>query len=157
MLESSIIYALVRTLPESIVLILCGMILLGVKIDKSELFKYGVLLGITISIIRALPINFGVHTILSMIAFGLIIFKCFCIEAIRSMIVTCEVWIALVLSEGIYVLIATELLNIKVETLMNTTKVEAAIITLPSLLIIIAIVYLFRIAEDKLKSKALRG
>lgn len=157
MLESSIIYALVRTLPESIILILSGMILLGVKIDKSKLFKYGILLGVTISIIRALPINFGVHTILSMIAFGLIILKFSGMDTIRSMIVTCEVWIALVLSEGIYVLIATELLNIRVETLMNTTKVEGAIATLPSLLIIIGIVYVFRVIEDKMKSKILRG
>ena len=66
MLESSLVYTITRTLPESLVLVLSGLILLGIgiDIDKSKVIKKGMLLGFIIGIIRLLPINFGVHSIL---------------------------------------------------------------------------------------------
>ncbi len=41
MLESSLVYTITRTLPESLVLVLSGLILLGIgiDIDKSKVIK----------------------------------------------------------------------------------------------------------------------
>ena len=118
MLESSLVYIITRTFPESLILVLSGVVLLGINIDKKKAFKDGIILGLIIGIIRLLPISFGVHSILSMIALCIILFKCANNDIVKSMVSTCLVWISLVLSEGIYVLIATSLLNIKVERLM---------------------------------------
>ena len=128
MLESSLVYIIARTFPESIVAVLSGMILLGINIDKGKVLKYGIYLGFIISIIRLLPINFGVHSILSMIAVWMILFK----NSSND------------ISEGIYILIATDILNIGVEKLMDNTSLNGAIITLPSLLIMFLIVILIK-------------
>lgn len=144
MLESSLVYIIARTFPESIVAVLSGMILLGINIDKEKVLKYGIYLGFIISIIRLLPINFGVHSILSMIAVWMILFKNSSNDIIKSIVSTCLVWISLALSEGIYILIATDILNIGVEKLMDNTSLNGAIITLPSLLIMFLIVILIK-------------
>ena len=144
MLESALVYIIARTFPESIVAVLSGMILLGINIDKGKVLKYGIYLGFIISIIRLLPINFGVHSILSMIAVWMILFKNSSNDIIKSIVSTCLVWISLALSEGIYILIATDILNIGVEKLMDNTSLNGAIITLPSLLIMFLIVILIK-------------
>ena len=144
MLESSLVYIIARTFPESIVAVLSDMILLGINIDKGKVLKYGIYLGFIISIIRLLPINFGVHSILSMIALWMILFKNSSNDIIKSIVSTCLVWISLALSEGIYILIATDILNIGVEKLMDNTSLNGAIITLPSLLIMFLIVILIK-------------
>ena len=144
MLESSLVYIIARTFPESIVAVLSGMILLGINIDKGKVLKYGIYLGFIISIITLLPINFGVHSILSMIAVWMILFKNSSNDIIKSIVSTCLVWISLALSEGIYILIATDILNIGVEKLMDNTSLNGAIITLPSLLIMFLIVILIK-------------
>ena len=156
MLESSLVYTITRTLPESLVLVLSGLILLGIgiDIDKSKVIKKGMLLGFIIGIIRLLPINFGVHSILSMAALGVILFKCSNNDIIKSMVSTCLVWLSLALSEGIYVLIATNILNIKIEKLMDNSSLQGAIITLPSLVIMFLIVIILKyIKDDILKFK----
>ena len=131
MLESSLVYIITRTFPESIVVVLSGIILLGINIDKEKVLKYGICLGFIISVIRLLPINFGVHSILSMIAVWIILFKNANNDIIKSMVSTCLVWISLALSEGIY-------------KLMDNTSLTGAIITLPSLLIMFLIVILLK-------------
>ena len=79
-----------------------------------------------------------------MIAVWIILFKNANNDIIKSMVSTCLVWISLALSEGIYILIATALLNIGVDKLMDNTSLTGAIITLPSLLIMFLIVILLK-------------
>ena len=49
MLESSLVYIITRTFPESIVVVLSGIILLGINIDKEKVLKYGICLGLIIA------------------------------------------------------------------------------------------------------------
>ena len=58
MLESSLVYIITRTFPESLILVLSGVVLLGINIDKKKAFKDGIILGLIIGIIRLLPISF---------------------------------------------------------------------------------------------------
>lgn len=149
MLRLPLSYILIRTFPESLVLILVGMILLGIKIDIKSLIKKGIFLGVVITAIRMLPINFGVHTILAMIVLAFILYKSCGKQLIKSIIATCCIWISLALSEGIYILIATNILNVPFKHLTNT-QAYGAIITLPSLLILIGIAILIKLVMDKL-------
>ncbi len=154
MLESSLVYILIRTFPESIILILSGIILLGKKINKLEVLRNGFLLGIIITIIRNLPINFGVHTILSMVILLLILYNIYDkLNFIQPLIVTFLIWIALAISEGIYIFIATELLHIPFDTLANNSDIEGALLTLPSLIILLIIILLFKGIKNKLDNK----
>ncbi|CEI73794.1 MULTISPECIES: hypothetical protein [Romboutsia] len=144
MLTSSIGYMILRTFPESLVTIFCGMLLMGIKLDNKEILKKGFLLGVIVIAIRSLPINFGVHTILSMIALGIMLYKMSNGDLLRTVISTCLFFIALAMSEGIYIFIATSLLNIPIEILTNQDGPISAIRTLPSLLIAIGIVFLLK-------------
>lgn len=157
MLESSLVYIIARTFPESLILVLSGVILLGINIDKKTVFKYGLILGIIIGIIRLLPINFGVHSVLAMIALCIIMLKNTNNDILKSMLSTCLVWISLALSECIYLLIATSFLNIKVESLTDNTTLQGAIIKLPSLLIMFLIVLLLKYTKDNILTFKARG
>ena len=66
MLKSSLAYVILRVIPECIILILGSYILLDLKIDKYKIMKYGFLYGLIVTLIRSLPITFGVHSLLSM-------------------------------------------------------------------------------------------
>lgn len=157
MLESSLIYIIARTFPESLILVLSGVILLGIDIDKKMVFKQGIILGVIIGFIRLLPINFGVHSILAMITLGIIMFKNSNNDIVKSMVSTFLVWISLVLSECIYVLIAASFFNIKVESLTDNTTLQGAVITLPSLLIMLLIVLLLKYAKNNILTSKIRG
>jgi hypothetical protein len=151
MITNDIIYTIVRTFPESLLIILAGLSLLGIKKDKIYVLKQGILLGIIVSIIRRLPINLGTHTILSMIAVGVILFNICKEKLINSIIATCQIWIALALSEGIYMLIAMQVFKIAFEDLVRNTGIYGAIITLPSLVIFGGVVLLFNKIQNRIK------
>ena len=157
MLESSLVYIITRTFPESLILVLSGVVLLGINIDKKRIFKDGIILGMIIGIIRLLPITFGVHSILSMISLCIILLRYDNNDIVKSMVSTCLVWISLALSECIYILISISFLNIKVERLTDNTTLQGAIITLPSLLIMFLIVLLLKYIKNNLLKFKLRG
>ncbi len=157
MLESSLVYIVARTFPESLILVLSGMILLDGEISKTKVIKDGILLGIIIGFIRKLPISFGVHSILSMIALVSILFKNSEKNIIKSMISTGLVWLSLALSEGIYILIATSILNINLESLVDNNSLEGALLTLPSLLIMFLIVMVLKYIKDNILKFKIRG
>ena len=157
MLESSLVYIITRTFPESLILVLSGVVLLGINIDEKRIFKDGIILGMIIGIIRLLPITFGVHSILSMISLCIILLRYDNNDIVKSMVSTCLVWISLALSECIYILISISFLNIKVERLTDNTTLQGAIITLPSLLIMFLIVLLLKYAKDNILKFKVRG
>ena len=157
MLESSLVYIITRTFPESLILVLSGVVLLGINIDKKRIFKDGIILGMIIGIIRLLPITFGVHSILSMISLCIILLRYDNNDIVKSMVSNCLVWISLALSECIYILISISFLNIKVERLTDNTTLQGAIITLPSLLIMFLIVLLLKYAKDNILKFKVRG
>ena len=150
MLESSLAYTIIRSIPESIILMLSSFILLDLKLDKKQILKYGVLLGIIISMIRKLPITFGVHSLLYMIVLGLILFKISNKNFMEVIITPCNIWIALALSEGIYYLIAKNILMIDTKVLTDYQTVEGALSTLPSLGILLLVVLMIKSMKKKM-------
>ncbi|PAB58227.1 hypothetical protein [Anaeromicrobium sediminis] len=66
MVDGAKIVLIIRQLLEGILVIWGVYILSSKKLDKKVIYT-GVLHGIFINILRALPISFGVHTILSLI------------------------------------------------------------------------------------------
>ncbi|MDU4935041.1 MAG: hypothetical protein E6X43_06900 [Peptostreptococcaceae bacterium] len=150
MLKSSLAYVILRVIPESIVLIFGSFILLDLKIDKYKIMRYGFLYGLIVTVIRSLPITFGVHSLLSMTTLGVILFKISNKNFMEIMVTPCNIWIALALSEGIYYFIATKILDIKAEVLTNYQAVSGAISTLPSLGILLLIVMLIKSMKKRM-------
>ena len=153
MLESSISYIITRTFPESIILVLSGMILLNKEINLVDVFKKGILLGIVIGMVRFLPITFGVHSIIGMLILGALLYKISGNDIKNSVMSTCLIWIALVISEGIYVMIATSVLKIDMDILMDNQTVSGAMATLPSLIILLVLIILIKQVVEKIKIK----
>ena len=150
MLESSLAYIVIRSIPESIILMLSGFILLDLKLDTKRIIKLGLILGGIISLIRKLPITFGVHTILSMVVLGVILFKISNKSFMEVIITPCDIWISLALSEAIYYIIATGLLRIDSEVLTDYQSIQGAVSTLPSLLILLMVVLVIKSMKKKL-------
>ncbi len=150
MLHSSLAYVVLRVIPESIVLMLSSFILLDLKLDKLKVLKYGVFHGMIVTLIRTLPINFGVHSLLSMIALGLILFKLSGKNFMEVVIAPCNIWIALALSEGIYYFIASKIIYIDPEILTNYQTVSGAVSTLPSLAILVMIVMVIKSMKKRM-------
>ncbi len=59
---------ILRTVPEGIILILAGYVFSKMKIDKNKILVSGIILGITTYLVRFLPVDFGVHTIIIIVA-----------------------------------------------------------------------------------------
>ena len=103
-----------------------------------------------VTLIRTLPINFGVHSLLSMIALGLILFKLSGKNFMEVVIAPCNIWIALALSEGIYYFIASKIIYIDPEILTNYQTVSGAVSTLPSLAILVMIVMVIKSMKKRM-------
>ena len=150
MLNSSLAYVILRVIPESTILMLSSFILLDLKLDKLKVLKYGFFSGIIVTLIRTLPINFGVHSLLSMIALGLILFKVSGKNFMEVVIAPCNIWIALALSEGIYYFIAKKIININPEILTNYQTISGAVSTLPSLAILVMIIMIIKSMKKRM-------
>lgn len=152
MLKSTLSYIVIRTLSESILLILAGFILLNLKIDKVKIIKLGIVLGISISGIRMLPITYGIHTILGIMLSGLILANVSKLPIIQPMMAITVIFIVLAISEVIYIRLANIVLNISLEVLM-VRDLKGAILSIPSLLIFISIVIMLNFILSIIKSK----
>lgn len=72
MIEITIMELILRTIPESFLLILGGCLISRKSIDNKSYFISSILFAISTYLVRMLPIQFGVHTILIIMIFILI-------------------------------------------------------------------------------------
>lgn len=101
MLKLTAIEFILRTIPEAFVYILAAYLFSNTKINLRRYLAASILLAVVTFIIRMLPINYGVHTILVVITATIIlpyINKIDVIQAIKSIIITI---ICLLIFEGI--------------------------------------------------------
>lgn len=154
MLDSTTLsYVIIRSLPESILFMLAGYILLNLKIDKIKILKVGLLFGVIVTGIRSLPIAYGIHTILGMMVGGFILTKVTEAQLPQGVMATCGIFISLALSEGIYIVIATGILGMDIDKLV-APNAQGAIMSLPSLVIFIIIVMVMKSVFNKINSKS---
>lgn len=153
MLKLSAIELFTRLIPEVLILIFASYAFSKTKIDGKKYVISVIILGMCVFTIRMLPINYGVHTILNIIALTVIVScinKIDIIAAIKSSLVTA---VLLFVSEGINVVllkltIGTNKLNEIIENPITKT-----IYFLPSLFglaIIVTIYYYYLKKREKL-------
>lgn len=153
MLKISAFELIVRSIPEVLVLVFASYAFSKTKVDWNKYLLSSIILIMCVVTIRLLPINYGVHTILNIIALTCIVTyfnKIDTIQAIKSSIVTT---ILLFILEGVNVVVLRLLVSEKLDIIVANTILKT-IYTLPSLigLILIVGVYYYKMKkENKLK------
>lgn len=150
MLSSSLSYILIRSFPESILLILAGYILFNLEINIIDVLKDSILYLIILTFIRIMPISFGIHTVLSMFVIGIIFYKLKKQPIITTILNIANIYICLAISEGIYIIMANCIFKIPIKVLTANTSVHSALLALPSLLIFILLIILMKLITKKL-------
>lgn len=155
MLHTSIGYILVRSFPECAIMLLTGCYFLRLNISKKVILKKSFILGIIVSLIRLLPINFGIHTILSMACTLFMLLYLSKDSFINCIMTTCKLFISLILSEFVYLYISNYIFKIPDSYLIGNYTLEGAIITLPSLGILVLFAMLIQSLTNRLNDKLL--
>lgn len=150
MLNSSLSYVIIRSFPESIILVLGGYILFKLRFDFKDIMKNSLFYLVILTCIRMLPISFGIHTILSMFVIGIIFYKFENQQITSTIINVAKIYICLTLSEGIYMYIVSNMLGISMEILTDNTNVSSAILSLPSLLIFVLLIIVLNLITKKI-------
>ncbi|CEN76712.1 Uncharacterised protein [[Clostridium] sordellii] len=150
MLNSSLSYIIIRSLPECILLILSSYILMNIKLDKMDILKNSILYLIILTLIRLLPISFGIHTVLSMFVLGTILYRLRGQDIISTILTISKIFICLAISEGIYMVMANDVMGIPLNLLTDNTKTVSAMLTLPSLLIFFILVLIIKMLTNKI-------
>ena len=143
-----------RLIPEVLILIFAAYSFSKTKIDCKKYTISVIVLATCVFIIRKSPINYGVHTILNIIALTVVatsINKIEIIGAIRSSIITTILLFAL---EGINVILLQITVADKLDAIVANSTLKT-IYTLPSIISLALIVYLYyniMKRNDKLKN-----
>ena len=141
MLKLSAVEFVARAIPESFLLIFGVYAFSNTEINKKRYLFSSVLILIMVFIIRALPISYGVHTILSImviIALSRSINKIDTIKSIKGTIITIIVQL---LCEGINILMIQYIFRKDINNIFGNPKMKI-IYGIPSLGIFMCIIIL---------------
>ena len=142
MLKSEPIEFFLRAIPEGFLYILGIYIFSKVKIDRKKYVILSLITGIVIYFIRCLPIDYGVHTILTIlfiIFFSMFYIKVDSIKIIKSTIINFMIQL---LSEGINMIILNLIPNLDLERLFGNSIIKT-LLGIPSLIITLMTLMLF--------------
>lgn len=143
MLSLSFLEIVCRVLPESLI-ILFGMYTFSrTEFNMKNYVNSSIVLVICIYIIRKLPINFGVHTILNILILVVISHILNNIDVISSVKIAIKLSILQFFSEGLNILFIKNILNKNIVYIFNDSYMKV-MYGLPSLVIFIALISLIR-------------
>ncbi|AJD32329.1 hypothetical protein AAGC94_08895 [Clostridium sporogenes] len=139
MLKIGITELFVRTLPESFLVIFVIQAFSNSKMNKSKYVLSSTLLSIVIYSIRLLPIHYGVHTILNLIAIIVICTFINEVTPIKSITYSLILMSLLALSEALNLYFIYKIFG---ENIVNTLKdpLKKCIYLMPSIIILLIIV-----------------
>lgn len=151
MLHTSLGYILVRSFPECAVMLIVGCKFLNLKISIETLLKKTFILGMIISLIRMLPISFGIHTIIGMVIILFVLADLSKSSFMDCIIAMCKLFLCLIFSEVIYIKLITTIFLVPESVLLNNYSVTSAIYTLPSLFIFAILGFLIEFIIKKIR------
>ena len=142
MLKLQPIEFILRALPESFLVIFAVYIFSKAEIDKKKYLITSIVFALIIYFTRMLPINYGVHMILSVLILLFIVISYNQIEVVNSVKGIIFIYLIQLISEAINVFILN-ITNINLE-MLSGDPVYKAFLGLPSLVItgvIVLIIY----------------
>ena len=142
MLKLQPIEFILRAIPESFLVIFAIYVFSTTTINKKKYIISSILFATIIFMVRLLPINYGVHTILALMLLLMLTTKYNKIDVMKSISSVLILVLIQFLAEAINILILNLTPNINIDILLED-PVFKTLLGLPSLIIISLIVYLF--------------
>ena len=134
---------ILRALPEGFLVILAIYIFSKTDIDKKKYLVTSIIFSITTYMVRLLPINYGVHMVLSVLILLLIVVSYNKIDVVSSIKSIIFIYLIQFVSEAINVLLLN-FMNIDLESQFEN-PIYKSIIGIPSLIITGIIILIFYI------------
>jgi hypothetical protein len=142
MLKVTPIELLLRLIPEGFVFMFASYAFSKRLIDKNKYLLSSLILGIATYIIRLFPINFGVHSVLGIIAIVVITVNINKIDIIKAISAAVIAMIFGFISEGVNVFIIQSIFKSDISKVFDD-PVQKSLYGLPSLFILAAIIGLY--------------
>lgn len=131
-----------RAIPEGFLFVFAVYVFSTTTINKKKYIISSILFATIIFMVRLLPINYGVHTILALMLLLMLTTKYNKIDIMKSVRSVLVLVLIQFFAEGINILILNLTPNINIDILLED-PVFKTLLGLPSLIIISLIVYLF--------------
>ncbi|MCB2300106.1 hypothetical protein [Clostridium tagluense] len=150
MLKLSLLEVYLRALPESFLVIFAVYAFSKTVINVKRYIISSILYGISVYLIRSLPIQYGVHTILNIIM--IIVLTAFLnkIVIIKSIQASIMALILLFICEGINMIIIKYIFKVNVINILSNTS-EKILYGIPSLVIFAVTVFTYYFYLDRRK------
>lgn len=151
MLKIGVIELLMRLTPESFLLIFIVQAFSNSKISKNKYILSSILLATTIYSIRLLPIHYGVHTILNIIAIVLICIFINEVTPIKAISYSLILSIFLELSEALNLYFIYKIFGENVVDIFEN-PLKKSISGIPSMImLIITVLFIFKIKNRRVR------
>ena len=148
MLKLTVFEFLLRLIPEAFVLMFALFMLCNIKVVMNRYVVSSILLGVFEYIIRFLPINYGVNTILGIFIMIIIMYKINNSDMIASVKASLIITIVLFICEWVNVLLLNIVLREKLEIIMNNSVLKT-IAGIPSLLCLATITWTYHLKKRR--------
>ena len=131
-----------RAIPEGFLFVFAVYVFSTTTINKKKYIISSILFATIIFMVRLLPINYGVHTILALMLLLMLTTKYNKIDIMKSVRSVLVLVLIQFFAEGINILIINLTPNINIDILLED-PIFKTLLGLPSLIMISLIVYLF--------------
>ena len=131
-----------RAIPEGFLFVFAVYVFSRTAINKKKYIISSILFATIIFMVRLLPINYGVHTILALMLLLMLTTKYNKIDIMKSVRSVLVLVLIQFFAEGINILIINLTPNINIDILLED-PIFKTLLGLPSLIMISLIVYLF--------------
>ncbi|WP_045519857.1 hypothetical protein [Clostridium sporogenes] len=151
MLKIGVIELFIRLTPESFLLIFIVQAFSNIKINKNKYILSSILLAITIYFIRLLPIHYGVHTILNIIAIVLICIFINEVTPIKAISYSLILSIFLALSEALNLYFIYKIFGENVVDIFENPLKKSISGMSSMIMLVIIVLFIFKIKNRRVK------
>ena len=151
MLKVTLFETLVRGIPEALTMMLAMYAFANKKLEKKEYLISSLILVLVVYLIRLLPINYGIHTILNIFVLIFLAFNVNKIDLIVSIKASILILMILFLCEGLNLLFIEKFFNENIDYLFENvfTKTILGIPSTIMFMVIVIVTYYYLIASKK--------
>lgn len=141
-----------RAIPEGFLFVLAVYIFSKTAIDKRKYMICSGIFAIIMFMIRLLPIEYGIHTILSLILLVVLTTMYNKIDTMKAMKSVLIIVLMQFIIEGINILILNLIPNINIDSLFKD-PISKTLLGMPSLFMAYLVVYLFYLISKRKKNE----
>ena len=141
-LKISLLEFILRTIPESFLIILAVHLLSYKKVQAKGYINASIFLAISIYLVRMLPINYGIHTIINTVICVLAIISINKIDVIKAISSVLKITIIISICEWINVVILDKVMKLDAQVIFNE-PLKRVVYSMPSMMMFGIVIVLF--------------